>query len=48
MGLYKDIKIEVLTKNLTKGPYIVKPGNSQREIVLRREMAEYILVETED
>lgn len=47
MGLYPEMKICVMTRNPSKGPCIIKTERRQREIVMRRDLAAHISVETE-
>lgn len=46
MGISPDMQIEVLPHDPAKGPCIIRTEQSQREIVMTREMAAHILVET--
>ncbi|WP_048152996.1 FeoA family protein [Methanolacinia paynteri] len=45
MGLYPGIMIEVLTKDSSKGPCIIKTESGRMEIVMKREIASHMQVE---
>lgn len=47
MGIYPDMTVEVLTKDPARGPCIVRTDRNRREIALKREMAEHIILETD-
>lgn len=47
MGLCPGMKICVMTKNPSKGPCIIKTEQGQREIVMKKDLAVHINIETE-
>ncbi len=47
MGIYPDMNIEVLTTDAVKGPCIIKSDNSGREIIMKKEIASQIIIDTE-
>lgn len=47
MGIYPDMRIEVRTTDSSKGPCIIKTEHSEREIIMTRDLAAHITVETE-
>lgn len=47
MGLYPDMQVEVLTIDPLKGPCVIKTENDPRDIVLKREIAAHINVDTD-